>query len=206
MIVDPTQQARISALTADLDGCMADCKLRAGEIEALKAKLCTVLKPDDLRSEAWDALVAWCYKDCDDPDIDGILNVQEITGHYLSMRDQRDRLQSRLDALPGKIADVWVIVATGEGSASAVISGADLHQAVHGFMCFCDRPWRECLSAGVSDDILRLDDADNWDTDDVGNRFSISWEGETGSTTLYRLTEADSIRSLVDAEGKKEGE
>jgi predicted nuclease with TOPRIM domain len=68
------QQTRIASLTADLDGCMADCKRQAGEIAALKAN--------------WSASIQARH---------------ELAEQLGIVESGRDRLQARLDALPGKI-------------------------------------------------------------------------------------------------------
>jgi hypothetical protein len=81
----------------------------------------------------------------------------------------------------------WVIVAEGEGAAARVLdAGADLHAAVHEFMCVCGKPWKQCDSL-TPEELRFIDDPDEWTTDEDGERFSCSMLHETGSITIYRL-------------------
>ena len=80
----------------------------------------------------------------------------------------------------------WVIVATGEGSEARIVTG-EIHQAVHDFMCVCGKPYGQCDSAGIQQDLALLDDSENWANDEDDKPFSIEWECETGTTMLYRL-------------------
>jgi hypothetical protein len=83
----------------------------------------------------------------------------------------------------------YVIVANGEGSQAAVISGYDIHNAVHKFSCMCGKPWKECETNDIQMDIAMIDERDNWSTDEDGKPFSITWPHETGSLTIYHLSD-----------------
>jgi hypothetical protein len=84
----------------------------------------------------------------------------------------------------------WVIVSNGEGAQACVLSGTDLHESVHRFMCFCGKPWRECeCGREMIQDIELIDDPSAWTLDENGEQFSVCWPHETGRITLYRLSQ-----------------
>ena len=88
----------------------------------------------------------------------------------------------------------WVLVITGEGASATLIGPGDLHEAVHDAMCFREKPWRECLSSGVTEDVARLDDPDSWvKTEETETPYTICWQSECGDICLYRLTDQQVI-------------
>jgi hypothetical protein len=94
--------------------------------------------------------------------------------------------------------DRWVIIADGEGAQACVIANGDLHEAVHRFMCVCEKPWKECdCGASMVLDVGQIDDDDLWQRDEDGKKFSISWPHETGKITLYRLSEEQPVQAVA---------
>lgn len=82
----------------------------------------------------------------------------------------------------------WVVIADGEGADIRIVyKGEDLRRVLHDFWCVCGLPLNECGTENIAADIARMDEVDAWECDEDGERFSITWEHECGSVTLYRL-------------------
>lgn len=82
----------------------------------------------------------------------------------------------------------FVIVAIGEGAEARTVDGKDLAQEVHGFFCTCKMRWDKCGAPDLVQSVGRLKDKDEWGLDEGGVPFSITWEHESGSVTVYRLS------------------
>jgi hypothetical protein len=87
--------------------------------------------------------------------------------------------------LPQNGPQRYVIVGTGEGASVQVVTG-DIRQAVHDSFCSCELPWEQCATEFIKDDIRRLDQADEWSTDEDGRELAMTYEGEQYSLTVYK--------------------
>jgi len=95
------------------------------------------------------------------------------------------------------VSERWVIVADGEGAEACVLSGPDLRESVHRFMCCCKKPWKEC-EASCQWDIEQLDKPEEWAKDEDGKPFSMTWPHETGKITIYKLSEPNPVLTKAE--------
>jgi hypothetical protein len=88
-------------------------------------------------------------------------------------------------------SDLWILIAEGEGAASAVV--ADLRAGLHKFTCCCpgDDPQKCGAQEWLTEILSDMENQDDWSRTEDGKPLSFSVEHECGWITITALAIED---------------
>lgn len=115
------------------------------------------------------------------PEADG------IESEHFSLRKEGDRTPAPAPPARNEGQERWAIIITGEGATARIVNDANLRDELHAAWCVCGEKWDACKTEGITDDIRKLDDDEEWINDEDGQRFGVEWRGETGTIAIYKL-------------------